>query len=414
MKRLIGIATACAVLGVASLASAATTAKDSKGDTYVPVKTLTGSTFSTKGPYAVGVDTVNVSVTVPQPGGATYSIKVDIWYPATKAGKTKASYNVGSWLPSFLQPLLTVDAASRANAAKATYVTNAYSKAAAASGKFPLVLFSHGYAGFRDQSSALTTAIASWGYVVAAPETPVRNLTQVINQMASIPPVSSNPNADVYDLEAVMAAAKAKKFGLASTHVDALRVIAVGHSAGGSAVERLASYETSLNGSKSTLKGFIGLAGASIGAWSQSLTAPFNTIPQMPGLFVTGQLDNVVSVTAIESAYGSLTNSRRLIELTNAGHQAFSDLCQINPGEGGLTALALALNITIPSNLSGLASDGCSSPAEPVTTSWRPTQQAVIAQIRYIFGADKKTTALTGIKTSFPASVAINTTAPLP
>ena len=413
MKRLIGLATACAVLGVSSLASAAT-AKDSKGDTYIPVKTLTGSTFSTQGPYAVGVDTVTVSVTVPQPGGATYSIKVDIWYPAAKAGKTKASYNVGSWLPSFLQPLLTVDAASRANAAKATYVTNAYTKAAAASGRFPLVLFSHGYAGFRDQSSALTTAIASWGYVVAAPETPVRNLTQVINQMASVPPVSSNPNADVYDLEAVMAAAKAKKFGLASTHVDALRVIAVGHSAGGSAVERLASYETSRYGSKSTLKGFIGLAGASIGAWSQSLAAPFNTVPQMPGLFVTGQLDNVVPVTAIESAYGSLTKSRRLIELTNAGHQAFSDLCQINPGEGGLTALALALNITIPSNLAGLASDGCSSPAEPVTTSWRPTQQAVIAQIRFIFGADKKTTALTGIKTSFPASVAINTTAPLP
>ena len=413
MKRLIGLATACAVLGVSSLASAAT-AKDSKGDTYIPVKTLTGSTFSTQGPYAVGVDTVTVSVTVPQPGGATYSIKVDIWYPAAKAGKTKASYNVGSWLPSFLQPLLTVDAASRANAAKATYVTNAYTKAAAASGRFPLVLFSHGYAGFRDQSSALTTAIASWGYVVAAPETPVRNLTQVINQMASVPPVSSNPNADVYDLEAVMAAAKAKKFGLASTHVDALRVIAVGHSAGGSAVERLASYETSRYGSKSTLKGFIGLAGASIGAWSQSLAAPFNTVPQMPGLFVTGQLDNVVPVTAIESAYGSLTKSRRLIELTNAGHQAFSDLCQINPGEGGLTALALALNITIPSNLAGLASDGCSSPAEPVTTSWRPTQQAVIAQIRFIFGADKKTTALTGIKTSFPASVAINTTTPLP
>ncbi|MEI6736556.1 MAG: hypothetical protein WCL31_06515 [Actinomycetes bacterium] len=413
MKRLIGLATACAVLGVSSLASAAT-AKDSKGDTYVPVKTLTGSTFSTQGPYAVGVDTVTVSVTVPDPSGATYSTKVDIWYPATKAGKTKATYNVGSWLPAFLQPLLTADAASRANAAKATYVTNAYSKAAAASGKFPLVLFSHGYSGFRDQSTALTTAIASWGYVVAAPETPIRNLTQVINQIASIPPVTTNTNADVYDLEAVIAAAKAKKFGLASTHVDALRVVAVGHSAGGSAVERLASFETSRNGSKSPLKGFIGLAGASIGAWSQSLAAPFNTIPQMPGLFVTGQLDNVVHATAIESAYGSLTGSRRLIELTHAGHQAFSDLCQINPGEGGLTALALALNISIPTNLAGLASDGCSSPAEPVTTSWRPTQQAVIAQIRYIFGADKKTTALTGIGAAFPASVGLNTTAPLP
>ena len=395
------------------MASAAT-AKDSKGDTYVPVKTLTGTTFSTQGPYAVGVDTITVSVTVPDPSGVTYSIKVDIWYPAAKAGKTKASYNVGSWLPGFLQPLLTKDAASRANAAKATYVTNAYAKAAPASGKFPLVLFSHGYAGFRDQSTALTTAIASWGYVVAAPESPSRNLTQVVNLIANIPSVTTNTNADVYDLEAVMSAAKAKQFGLASTHVDPLRIVAVGHSAGGSAVERLASLETSLNGTKSPLKGFIGLAGASIGAWSQSLAAPFNTVPQMPGLFVTGQIDNVVHVSTIESAYGSLTNGRRLIELTHAGHQAFSDLCQINPGEGGIAALALALEISIPSNLAGLASDGCSSPAEPVTTSWWPTQQAVIAQIRYIFGADKQTTALTDIAAAFPSSVAFNTTAPLP
>ena len=358
MKRTISIATAVLVLGTASIASAAT-AKDSKGDTYVPMKTISGSTFSATGPYAVGVDTVNVTVNVPAPSAVTYTVKVDIWYPAAKAGAKKASYNVGNWLPAFLQPLLTKDDASRANAAKATYVTNAYTKASAASGKFPLVLFSHGYAGFRDQSSALTTAIASWGYVVAAPESPSRDLTQVVNLMAAIPAITSNPNADVYDLEAVLAAAKAKKFGIASTHVDPLRVVAVGHSAGGSAAERLAAFETARNGSKSVLKGFIGLAGASLGGWQQNLAAPFNTVPQMPGLIVAGQIDNVVSATTLESAYNSLGSKRRLIELTHAGHQAFSDLCQIDPGEGGLTALALALNISIPSNLAGLVS--CSS-----------------------------------------------------
>ena len=413
MKKLIGIALSCGLLSVATIASAATPPKDSFGDTYVKVKTLNGSTFSAAGPYAVGVDTVTVSVTVPSPSGVTYTTKVDIWYPAAKRGTTKSSYNVGTWLPGILQGLLTKDDASRANAAKATYVTNAYSKATPAAGKFPLVLFSHGYAGFRDQSTFLTTAIASWGYIVAAPDSPSRNLTQVVNLLAAIPAVTSNTNADVYDLQAVMAAAKAKKFGVASTHVDAARVIAVGHSAGGSAVERLASMETSLNAKKSTLKGFIGLAGASIGAWTQNLSAPFTTVPQMPGLLIAGQIDNVVWVSAMESAYSSLTGSRRLIELTHAGHQAFSDLCQIDPGEGGLVALANALNITLPSNLSVLATDGCFSPAEPATTSWLPIQQAVIAQIRFIFGADKTTAGLTGVSTSYPQSVARNTTGSL-
>jgi len=412
MKRLVVLSTAVLVLGTASLASAAT-AKDAHGDTYVPQKTINGASFSVNGPYAVGVDTISVTVQVPQPSAATYNVKVDIWYPAAKAGSTKATYNVGSWLPGFLQPLLTKDDASRANAAKATYVTNAYNKAPTATGKFPLVLFSHGYAGFRDQSTALTTAIASWGYVVAAPESPTRDLTQVINSIANVPPVTSNPNADVYDLEAVMAAAKAKKFGVASTHVDPLRVIAVGHSAGGSAVERLASMETALHGSHSVLKGFIGLAGASIGGWQQSLSAPFATVPVMPGLLLAGSVDTVVPASTIESAYRALTGSRRLVELSHAGHQAFSDLCQIDPGEGGLTALALALNITIPSNLSGLATDGCSAPAEPVTTTWLPIQQAVVAQIRFVFGADKSTAALTGIATAFPSSVGLDTAAPL-
>ena len=49
-------------------------------------------------------------------------------------------------------------------------------------GRFPLVVFSHGYAGFRDQSTFLTSWLASWGFVVAAPDHHSRDLTAVLRR----------------------------------------------------------------------------------------------------------------------------------------------------------------------------------------------------------------------------------------
>ena len=49
-----------------------------------------------------------------------------------------------------------------------------------ATGRYPLVVFSHGYAGFRDQSTFLTAFLASWGFVVAAPDHYSRDLTEVL------------------------------------------------------------------------------------------------------------------------------------------------------------------------------------------------------------------------------------------
>ena len=52
-------------------------------------------------------------------------------------------------------------------------------------GPFPLVLFSHGFAGYRLQSTFLTTHLASWGFVVATVEHPYRNLTAVFGDLSA-------------------------------------------------------------------------------------------------------------------------------------------------------------------------------------------------------------------------------------
>ena len=53
-------------------------------------------------------------------------------------------------------------------------------------GPYPLVLFSHGFAGYRLQSTFLTTHLASWGFVVAAVEHPYRNLTAVFGDLGPL------------------------------------------------------------------------------------------------------------------------------------------------------------------------------------------------------------------------------------
>ena len=55
-----------------------------------------------------------------------------------------------------------------------------------AQGRFPLVVFSHGYGGLRTQSSFLTAHLASWGFVVAAPD----HLT------VTSPPCSTRPSPE--------------------------------------------------------------------------------------------------------------------------------------------------------------------------------------------------------------------------
>ena len=66
----------------------------------------------------------------------------------------------------------------------------------AAEGRFPLVLFSHGFASFRTQSSFLTTHLASWGFVVISPDYIERGL----GGLSASPGVPNRSETDVVAL----------------------------------------------------------------------------------------------------------------------------------------------------------------------------------------------------------------------
>src|SRR3954447_997259 len=165
---------ALAVLVAATLApagpAAAAPSRDRDG---APVVTHVGpKSFAKRGAYAVG------EATLALPGNHA---AVELWYPARPAdvrGKPAAEYDVVDWLPEFVKGLLPAGAS-------VGYPSGGVDGVPVAHGRFPLVVFSHGYAGFPTQSSFLTSWLASWGFVVAAPDHRSRDLSAAMTLMAT-------------------------------------------------------------------------------------------------------------------------------------------------------------------------------------------------------------------------------------
>jgi predicted dienelactone hydrolase len=104
------------------------------------------TTLSERGPHPVG----NTSFELSDPRNPGRLLPVDVWYPGSPVED-------GSLGEPDAEHLLNLP-------------HRAHRDLAAAQGVFPLILFSHGNSGYRQQSTFLTAHLASWGFVVAAPD----------------------------------------------------------------------------------------------------------------------------------------------------------------------------------------------------------------------------------------------------
>ncbi|MHB1518109.1 MAG: alpha/beta hydrolase family protein [Acidimicrobiales bacterium] len=351
------------------------------------VANLGPTSFTNPGPFAAGEATLSLAA-----GGPL----VEVWYPAPPTsikGLSQATYNVASWLPPALQKLIPPGFTG------ATYRTGAYRGVPIASGRFPLVVFTHGYSGFRDQSAFLTSRLATWGFVVAAPDLPDNDLTAVLSGVKS-----QGLGADIAEQQRVislMASDDSNPSDQFYGHLDMSRVAAIGHSLGGAISEGLAVSDPRVST-------FIGMAGATVGSFGQTSTGATSQVPAKPGMLMVGTADQVVSPAGIASSFVAMHAPKRLVTLRNFGHLVFADICEIGTGRGGLVAIANSVHITIPPNLKKLATDGCNPPDTPVTEGWPVVRQAVTAQLRHVFGFDPSLAGLSGLGAAFPHVVARN------
>lgn len=170
---------------------------------HPPPRSLEAATR--RGPHAVGL----VSIAIPGPEDR--ELPLDVWYPSDPDDartRPAAPHTLGQPHDAVLGP--------RARA-----------------GAHPLLLFSHGNSGLKQQSTFLTTHLASWGFVVAAPDHTGNTFAEMFGLADEQARVEihrrarrTRPGDLVASLEAVAA-------GGPWGRVDPGRVGALGHSFGG-------------------------------------------------------------------------------------------------------------------------------------------------------------------------------------
>ena len=319
------------------------------------------------GDYPVGVTTLLLAK-----GPA-----VEIWYPAVAGTTGTETYDVRDFVPEAIRAVLTGDA-------PATYSYAAGRDAAAADGKFPVVLFSHGFTGIRVQSTFLTAHLASHGMIVVSPEHPSRNLTGVLGGTAS------GDRADAVDdllksLELVTALGSDPTSGLFG-RVDADRVAAVGHSAGGGTV-LAAADDLRIDGYVSMASGVF--RGSDAGG---STTVEPPAMPAKPSFFLAGTVDAVVpAADATRPAFEQAPSPSLLWVIEGVGHNGFDDFCTFGNGKGIIgvaEASGLGPLLEAQPQLKKLGEDGCIAPAVPVDTTFPMIRHAVTAWLLNLFGVD--------------------------
>jgi dienelactone hydrolase len=312
--------------------------------------------FSKPGPYAVGVRTLPIG-----------DRKVEVWYPASRGavrGKKRDAYNIAKYLPQALQDLL------KSKHVESPYTTNAYRDVSPSpKGPFPLVLFSHGFSGWREQSTFLTTHLASWGFVVASPDFLERGL----GAQLGAPPATPRTEDDVLG-----AATAATRAAFPKT-VKKGKLAIVGHSAGGGTAITYSQNPNVLT--------YIALSAAPFSFGG----GPAPTPADKPSMYITGRQDGVAEFDRVNAAYQTVPPPKRFVVIDGSGHlNGMSDICEIGKGGGGIVALAQQAGIAVPPLLVRLGTDGCKAPALKSKEVWPVTRHFVTAQLRYAFGIDKR------------------------
>ena len=286
---------------------------------------------------------------------------VEIWYPADESTRGgTVDYSVRSFLPPAVGDLVpdTIDDVRSIDATR--------DGQAASDGPYPVVLFSHGSTSFRLQSSVLAQHLASWGIVTASTDHPSRDLLNALGGTTEGQPDSVDD-------------ARALRSYLTTLTDDAVlggvldneRVALGGHSAGGGTIARMADDEG--------IAGYVSYA-SGLG----------DAAPDVPSLFMAGELDMIVSPDRTADAFELAPAPSWYWLFADTGHLAFSDLC--TAGSEGATLIDLAeaagLGALVDDNLRRLGTDGCEEPNRAVEEVWPGVHQAATGFYRWVFGID--------------------------
>lgn len=211
---------------------------------------------------------------------------------------------------------------------------------------YPVVVFSHGFGGTRLQSLDYTVHLASRGYVVVAADHPGRTMGDLLPCLfepaldgCDLSGMTSDPA--ISDVEDVLDwLADASSSGTFAGALDVDHIAMTGHSAGGGTTESMADDPR-----------FTAFLPMAAGARPET---------DAPVLLMGGTCDAFATDGSMVEAWEAVP-SASLVRILDAGHLAFSDLCELNLL--GLAEDTLVgredVNQFLLEQLIALASDGC-------------------------------------------------------
>jgi dienelactone hydrolase len=348
--------------------------------------------FREAGPFAVGITSLALAD----------GTKVTVWYPALKgstAGLPAASYNQLDLLP----PKVAAAVPGRLPAGVPTsnlvvpMPLTFGDVPGAADGPFPLVLFSHGLGSSRLDASTLLRGVASWGFVVAAPEHVERDRAAMLtdprltadatddrSRRAAAKLTNENTVVDIrtlLDTIPLVGSAGGPLKGLADTKL----VGAIGHAAGGRAVLTALSLPQ---------------IDVAVG-WAATGRGTIKTVHK-PSLNIAAQSDVLMSANATAKIYDDLLSPKRLVVIKGAGHNTFTDSCIAVRGGNDLVGLAPQVGLRIPPGLLAAGRDGCAPTSLDLGVAYQIIQNFTVAELREGLGLDDSGTGLgKGVTTAF-------------
>ncbi len=264
-----------------------------------PASTLPIPAYVERGPHPVGVRTLELE----DPRSPGRILPTDFWYPAE---------------PSLRGRDLASDAGAEHPFGR---VHAAVPDAPPAGGAFPLLAFSHGNSGLRRQSTFLTTHLASWGFVVAAPDHvgntffEMAGLDEDARQKAHFAARRCRPGDLAFAIESALAG------GSGRPEVDPRRIGAFGHSYGGWTVFKMPAADP-------RVRAVCGLAPVSEPFVGRKAFEP-GELPLAGGtasLIVAGIEDVLVDLeTSVKPLAARLAAPTRLVGVVGADHFHFCD-----------------------------------------------------------------------------------------
>jgi predicted dienelactone hydrolase len=350
-----------------------------------------GIDYSAFGPFSVGWRSIDV-------GG----VEVEVLYPVDtdRAAEGERVESISSAL-AFPESLRTVITEAAPFLIQELPVDVYLDAPVAADGPFGVVLYSHGASGHPSYYINTLAHTASWGYVVAAPNHPSRNLAAAATGSGA--DATTTDVEDLTNTVEALNAINADPDDPLHLAVDTERLAAAGHSAGGGAISRMAMAGDVAGSRLSTIIGQAPAPPVRLSTLVDADATPEQrqaaidaalgeqTPPDLPVLLVAGERDGVIPLAIVEANYRWLATPKQLVVMANTGHNPVLDVCATIRAQGGLTeaagGLAQAFGPDIE-RLLALGEDGCVEGFLEPEAGYAVTRHLTVAQVRWAFGQD--------------------------